>query len=395
MQETGDLPLYTNIDIPWGGEPPFPPADNPTGVYRRTVEIPPDWAGRPVTLHVGAAESVLLVEVDGVPVGMSKDSHLAAEFDVTDLLTPGAHELVLTVVKWSDATFVEDQDQWWHGGLPRSVFLFHPGRLRDLHVDTTHQGGLVVRAVADSGRIAVRLAGRDLPADGLELRTSVDAAPWSPELPRLHDLEVDLLEGDEVVDSHRLRIGFRTVEVRGLNLLINGERMVVRGVNRHDVDTVTGRVLSREAMTEEVLLLKRFGFNAVRTSHYPNDPYFLDLCDEHGLLVVDEADIEAHAQWGTLCDDPRYAAAWVDRVARMVQRDRNHACVGMWSLGNESGYGENHRLAAAWVRENEPTRPLHYEGSMHRGWSHDCGGQRRDLPDVPAARPGARPRPLR
>ena len=178
----------------------------------------------------------------------------------------------------------------------------------------------------------------------------------------------------DVVETAELRIGFRRVEIRGVDLLINGRRVYLRGVNRHDFDQVTGRVISVESMRADLVLMKQFGFNAVRTSHYPNDPAFTDLTDELGLYVISEADIESHAFQSTLCDDPRYLSAWVERVARMVQRDKHHPSIIAWSLGNESGYGANHAAAAGWVRRYDPSRPLHYEGAIRWDWTNDQGG---------------------
>ena len=167
------------------------------------------------------------------------------------------------------------------------------------------------------------------------------------------------------------QVGFRRVEIVGLDLLVNGARVFLRGVNRHDFDQHTGRVISPEAMRADLVLMKQFGFNAVRTSHYPNDPAFLDLADELGLYVIDEADIESHAFQSTLCDDHRYLSQWVDRVSRMAQRDKNHPSVILWSLGNESGLGSNHEAAAAWLRDYDPSRPLHYEGAIRYDWTSD------------------------
>ncbi len=175
------------------------------------------------------------------------------------------------------------------------------------------------------------------------------------------------------VETTTVRVGFRRVEIRGLDLLINGQRVFIRGVNRHDFDQHTGRVISADSMRADLIAMKQFGFNAVRTSHYPNDPAFLDLTDELGLYVFDEADIESHAFQSTLCDDPRYLTQWVSRVSRMAQRDRNHASVIVWSLGNESGYGANHDAAAAWLRRFDPSRPLHYEGAIRWDWTSDQG----------------------
>jgi beta-galactosidase len=431
-QGTDDVPHYTNVQMPFEGEPPYVPEHNPTGVYERDFELPPKWAGQRVILHIGTAESVVLVELNGRRVGIGKDSHLASEFDLGDYLQPGANTLRLTVVKWSDATFIEDQDQWWHGGLTRSVFLYAttPIYLGDVAVtagladDSTGtlelevQIGGVQRTLEEGWSVEARIDELDLALDGtpaaFELphwatdpagrgvirrhelygeagmgeladrwaqlqphlepartgsialaATVADVEPWSAEIPRRYELIVLLCRPDGgIADRTTVNIGFRSVEVRGRDLLINGQRVLIRGVNRHDFDPLTGRVVSRASMRADLVAMKRHGFNALRTSHYPNDPALLDLADELGLFVVDEADIEAHAFQSVLCDDPRYLAQWVARVSRMVLRDRNHPCVIAWSLGNESGYGSNHEAAAAWLRRHDPSRPLHYEGAI-------------------------------
>ena len=462
MQDTADLPQYTNVQMPFAGEPPHVPEANPTGVYERDVEIPAEWAGQRVVLHVGAAESVVIVEVNGRRVGVGKDSHLASEFDVSGHLAAGRNTLRLTVVKWSDATFIEDQDQWWHGGLTRSVYLYAtpPVFLGDVAVtaelaeagaaDTTGPtattGRLAVEVQvgglrgdpAPGWRVEARLegvaevltadlasfelphwatdpAGRALirrhelygatgmgedegrwrelqphlqPARTGSARLAVEVPAvqaWSAEIPRLYGLEVRLLAADgSVVDRAQVRIGFRSVEVRGTDLLVNGRRVLIQGVNRHDFDQHTGRVISPEAMRRDLLAMKRHGVNAVRTSHYPNDPAFLDLTDELGLYVIDEADIESHALQASLCDDPRYLAQWVSRVSRMVLRDRNHASVIAWSLGNESGFGTNHEAAAAWLRRHDPSRPLHYEGAIRFDWAGGASASDIVCPMYPA-----------
>jgi beta-galactosidase len=447
MQDVGDLPQYTNIAMPYDGVPPCVPDANPTGLYRRHVEVPAGWAGRRVVLHVGAAESALLASVGGTVVGVSKDSHLAAEFDVTDQVTPGEETVVeLTVAKWSDANYVEDQDQWWHGGITRSVFLYAtptvhlaevaltPSLAADLstgHLDVhvrvdDREGrlgdGWVLELDVEGAEEPVRAAvpgwlpmgplrftddeqarflawvgqamgeGRsfedavhatDAPGDVRPLLARVsrapagqvslsvdvpDVAPWSAEAPNRSAVSVRLLDPAGAVHEWFTRqVGYRRVEVDGNRLLVNGRPVLLHGVNRHDFDPRTGRVVAAEDVRADLVLMKRFGFDAVRTSHYPNDPVLYDLCDELGLYVVDEADIEAHAE-PHLAADTRYLGAWVDRVARMVQRDRHHACIIVWSLGNEAGYGPNHDAAAAWVRHADPSRPVQYEGVLAHGW---------------------------
>jgi beta-galactosidase len=440
MAGTWDLPHYTNVQMPFAGRPPDLPGVNPTGVYEREFELPAGWERRRVVLQVGAAESVLIVELNGREIGVGKDSHLASEFDLTARLRPGSNTLRLTVVKWSDATYVEDQDQWWHGGISRSVFLYATGPIHladvkaiaglsdDLStgvLDLAVVVGLPAAGLPPGWTLEARIEGIDQvlraevqttdpralegwtlddqrllyraaagsptspeeaarwstvyqrmapPLDGLVTwRIQVpDVEAWSAEQPRLYPLRVVLRSpAGEIAQEATFQIGFRRVEIRGLDLLVNGRRVFFRGVNRHDFDQHTGRVVSAESMRADLVLMKQFGFNAVRTSHYPNDPAFLDLTDELGLYVIAEADIESHAFQSTLCDDSRYLNQWVTRVSRMAERDKNHASIVLWSLGNESGHGRNHEAAAAWLRRYDPSRPLHYEGAIRYDWTSD------------------------
>ncbi|MDX3241977.1 glycoside hydrolase family 2 TIM barrel-domain containing protein [Streptomyces sp. ME18-1-4] len=401
MQGTDDLPRYLNIRMPYAEFPPLSPAGNPTGVYEREIDVPAEWAGLRIVLQVGAAESVLLVHGDGRPVGVSKDSHLAAEFDLSDVVRPGGRSVLrLTVVKWSDASHIEDQDHWWHGGITRSVLLYatDPLHLADVTVRAGQDGELRVDCrVRDAGggalpegwyvsgdldglpvtqdaafdlanaedeRVSDFLGEARLTARVPEVRT------WTAETPELYGLTVRLHRADgTVADTSRHRVGFRDVEIVGRDLLVNGERIFVRGVNRHDFHPLTGRTVSYDDMRADLVLLKRFGFNAIRTAHYPGDPTLYDLADEIGFYVVDEADIESHDHAHEIADDPRYLNAFVDRVSRMVLRDKNHPSVIIWSLGNESDYGANHDAAAGWVRRHDPTRPVQYEGAAKRGWA--------------------------
>jgi beta-galactosidase len=442
MAGTWDVPHYTNVQMPFPGHPPELPEVNPTGVYEREFELPAGWDGRRVVLHVGAAESVLIVALNGREIGLGKDSHLASEFDLTPHLRPGSNTLRLTVIKWSDATYVEDQDQWWHGGISRPVFLYAtgpiyladvkaiagladdlstgtldltavvgfppsglpPGWTVEAHVEgidhalqadvqttdpralegwTLDDQRLLYRAAAglptspeEAARWAVVFRRMAPPLDGLvSWRIELPGIDrWSAERPRLYPLRVVLrTPAGEIAQEASFRIGFRRVEIRGLDLLVNGERVFFRGINRHDFDQHTGRVVSVESMRGDLVLMKQFGFNAVRTSHYPNDPALLDLSDDLGLYVIAEADIESHAFQSTLCDDSRYLNQWVTRVSRMAERDKNHASVILWSLGNESGHGLNDEAAAAWLRRYDPSRPLHYEGAIRYDWTSDQG----------------------
>ena len=436
-----DRPIYTNVQMPFEEQPPFVPAENPTGVYERDFDVPKSWTGKRIVLQVGGYESVALVYINGQEVGLSKDSRLAAEFDVTNFVQSGNNVLRIDVTKWSDATFIEDQDQWWHGGITRSIKLYATNKvfiekfaaIAGLEKDLS-TGTLDVRAKISSIdnestdgyslHLAIRelpkvksasisallknfmppiwtetpeevaLAARDYfhakfwngnlpqsaktavsimeppPHGEIALQTKVSKIKaWSAEEPNLYTLDIELRNPEGVViEVSQQRIGFRSIVIKGQDFLVNGQPIIFYGINRHDFNRFTGRALTRDDMRQDLLELKRWNFNAVRTSHYPNDAAFLDLCDELGFYVVGEANIESHAFISTICNDTRYLTAFVDRVGRMVQRDIHHPSVVMWSLGNESGAGTNHEAAAAFARSFDPSRPLHYEGGIRGNW---------------------------
>ncbi|GAA0461877.1 beta-galactosidase [Paractinoplanes deccanensis] len=348
-------PAYTNVRYPFPIDPPHVPEANPTGEYRRIVRRPEDWDGGRVLLRFDGVDSWFEVWVNGVSAGRASGSRLTVEFEVTELLTGGDDVLAVRVHQWSFGSYVEDQDQWWMSGIFRSVALLHrpEGCVDDVRVvagydHTTGAGTLTVEASSAS---PVRWKGPDL--------STIE--PWSAESPRLYRVEVST-----DAETVSLDVGFRTVRVDGDRLTLNGAPLVFRGVNRHDFDPQTGRAVSRERMERDVALMKQHHINAVRTSHYPPDPYFLRLCDRHGLYVIDECDIETHgfalAGWrGNPSDDPAWAEVYLDRMRRMVERDKNAPSVVMWSLGNEAGWGRNLAANARWTAERDPTRPLHYE----------------------------------
>jgi beta-galactosidase len=393
-------PQYTNVQMPFAGPPPRVPDDNPTGVYRRVVDVPASWAGQRVVLHVAGAESVVYVDVDGTPIGMSTDSRLPSEYDLTDHVEPGrSFELTLTVVQWSAATYLEDQDHWYHAGLHRSVFLY---ATPVVHIDDVHavadydpatgDGNLLVRVTtgaAAGGRgwsVRIEVEGLDpLVADahwehptsyvvnsylftgrGATVSATITGVePWSAETPNLRTVRVVLVDsGGADRDEVSLRVGFRRVEVRGHELLVNGVPVLIKGVNRHDHDDRRGKAVTRASIRHDIELMKANNLNAVRTSHYPSDAYLYDVCDELGMYVVDEANVESHAYLRSLTKDPAWAPAILERITRMAQRDKNHPSIIMWSLGNESGSSPVHDAAAAWLRAWDGTRPIHYEGGL-------------------------------
>jgi beta-galactosidase len=398
LHNTFDRPHYTNVQMPFPDEPPHVPEQNPTGCYRTTLELPETWRDRRIVLHFGGAESVLYVYVNGHAVGMSKDSRLPSEFDITSFVDFGRkNSICAVVVKWSDASFIEDQDQWWMGGLHREVYVYTtaPVYLADLFAVASlendyRDGRLKFSAKVgfpsqpeEKWQIEAQLfdpQGKTVFKQPLQavvpigahgawprLQAEFDAPvkkplPWSAELPHLYSLIVTLKNPyGKIVESTAIRVGFRSIEVRDRMLLVNGRRVLIKGVNRHDHHETKGKALDRETLRLDALTMKRFNFNAVRTSHYPNDPHWLDLCDELGLYVIDEANLESHAYYHQVCRDRRYASAFVERAVRMVERDKNHPCIILWSLGNESGHGPNHDAMAGWIRRYDPSRPLHYE----------------------------------
>lgn len=398
-----DRPHYTNVEMPFPDLPPHVPDANPTGLYRTTLAVPAEWAGRRVVLHVGGAESVLYVWVDGQPVGLGKDSRLPSEFDVTPFVRAGGtHTLAVAVVKWSDASFIEDQDQWWMGGIHRDVYVYSqaPHFIQDVFVRGE------VAADLRSGKLwaEVQLGAPDVEAKGCRVRVQLYdpngravgkraqgtptndfwqrarrivpfalpvRAPklWSAETPQLYRVVVTLIGPDgRAIEHTGCRVGFRRVEVRDRQLLINGAPVRLHGVNRHEHDDTRGKAVTHEGMRRDAEVMKRFNVNAVRTSHYPNDPHWYAVCDEVGLYVFDEANIESHAFYHEVCRDTRYAPAMFDRGVRMVERDKNHACIVAWSLGNESGYSPVHDAMAAWMRGRDPSRVVHYEGAITFDW---------------------------
>ena len=401
-----DTPHYTNTQMPFDGPPPRLPSRNPAGVHRRPMVVPADWLQRRTVLHVAGAESVHAVYVNGRFVGYGTDSRLPSEYDVGPFLAPGHNELAIVVIRYSAHSYIEDQDQWWMAGLHRSVWIESRPRVHisDLPVDASFDPvtatgtvdatiavdfdgapapGWTVRAtlrdpageqVGEALLVAVAHEhGRPDQFSGFTATAHFDVAhaeAWSAETPRRYSVTAELIDPDGLVcHVETQRIGMRRVEVRDRQLLVNGRPVWIFGVNRHDHHPDRGKAVTVEDMRADLALMRAHNISAVRTSHYPNDDAFYELCDELGFYVVDESNIESHAYNRSLCDDPSYRAAWVERGARMVQRDRNHPSVILWSLGNESGYGANHDALAGWMRRHDPSRPLHYEDAVSvEGW---------------------------
>ena len=380
-------PHYTNVQFPFPVDPPYVPTDNPTGTYVRDFFIGDDWQGRQIRLRFEGVDSAFHVWINGKQVGFSKGSRLPSEFDITARVRPGLNQIAVRVVQWSDGSYMEDQDMWWLSGIFRDVCLIAmpATQITDIHVHAPADGKLDLQVKLAGPTDGYRLEARLLDAAGHlivktnravqseieNLKSKIhDPQLWSAEDPALYTLLVTLKDAAgnviEVVPQH---IGFRTVEIKGDRFLVNGVAIKLKGVNRHETHPDLGRAIPLAAMVEDLLLMKQHNINAIRTSHYPDDPRFYDLCDYYGLYVIDECDLETHGffrpdNWfpSNPTQDPQWETACVDRMERMVHRDKNHPCIIMWSLGNEAGFGENHIAMATRARTLDPSRPIHYEG---------------------------------
>lgn len=397
----------TKSEKPWleWFNPPHVPSENPTGCYVRTFQLPEDWKGKQVFLYFGGVESAFYLWVNGEAVGYSQDSKIPAEFDISPYLVPGLNTVALAVLRFCDGTWLEDQDYWHVSGIFRSVGLFAKPQMhiRDFKVQATPDlygsGGelhawchvTTLEGYADY-RVRMRLYDREgnlaaediqgfavqtpmygfrcptpapCPEKGAALfRVRVGSVQsWSTEEPYLYTVTFTLIDSEgREADFESCRTGFRRVEIKDGMILFNGKRMIFRGVDRHEFALETGRTVSKEHMRKEILLMKQLNFNAVRTSHYPDDPVWYDLCDELGIYIVCETNLETHGVLGDLTINPDWAEAFLERAIRMVMVHKNHACIVSWSLGNESGCGPNHAAMANWIRDYDGTRLVQYEG---------------------------------
>jgi len=402
-----DKPIYTNVRYPFPADPPHVPHDdNPTGLYRREFVIPDAWKERQIFIVFDGVDSAFYIWVNGEMVGYSQDSRLPAEFDITPYVRSGGNMLAVQVLRWSDGSYLEDQDMWRMSGIYRDVYLFSTPKvhIRDFYVRTEldadyndavlelrtkirnysgdRLGGysLDINLINEDGRPAIerplKHAVKVIRAgDEIFLYTEQQVRgplKWSAENPHLYSLLISLrdVEG-RVLEVESCKVGFRKVEVRDGRILINGVPILLKGVNRHEHDDVMGKAITVESMVTDIKLMKQFNFNAVRTAHYPNDPRWYDLCDKFGIYVIDEANVECHGLASIMgfhrepANDPEWLNAFMERCVRMVERDKNHPCIIMWSLGNESGYGPNHDAMAGWIHGFDPTRLVHYEGTIH------------------------------
>ncbi|MDK9585926.1 beta-galactosidase [Lelliottia wanjuensis] len=393
-----DTPIYTNVTYPIMVNPPFVPAENPTGCYSLTFEVDDQWLESGQTRIVfDGVNSAFYLWCNGEWIGYSQDSRLPAEFDLTAVLKPGSNRLAVLVLRWCDGSYLEDQDMWRMSGIFRDVSLQHKPAthiadyhyVTELNADydraklqvevalggeafaecevalTLWQGDeSIATATARPGSAVVDERGNW--AERLNVTLAVERpALWSAETPTLYRLTLVLRDGKgNLLEAEACDVGFRRVEISNGLLKVNGQPLLIRGVNRHEHHPENGQVMDEATMRRDIELMKQHNFNAVRCSHYPNHPLWYRLCDRYGLYVVDEANIETHGMvpMSRLADDPRWLPAMSERVTRMVQRDRNHPSIIIWSLGNESGHGANHDALYRWIKTTDPTRPVQYEG---------------------------------
>lgn len=406
-QNTSDYPHYTNWLMPFEGEhPPNIPPKNPTGLYRTSFQVSEDWVEKKTTLHIGGFESIVLVWCNGTFVGMGKDSRLPSEFDLSPYMEVGQNTVAMMVMRWCDATWIEGQDHWNHGGIHRSVYLESraPTHISDLEIGADYDPatkvgifdltvsvggpskGFYARALLyspegeeiasfdktdiaqfdDSGNAMEQLLAANT-FFGNEARFHCELpeiAPWSAEIPNRYRIIIELVDhNNSSVEATSCWIGFRRVEVGRRRLNVNGKPITLIGVNRHDHHPENGKTISRADMRADLITMKQHNINAIRTAHYPNDPALLDLCDELGFYVIDEANVECHGRYHDVSRHPDYQQAIIERTERMIRRDRNHPSIIGWSTGNESGHAPAHDAAAALARKLDPTRFVQYEGA--------------------------------
>lgn len=376
-------PIYVNIQYPWSNyfenNPPYvPTVNNHVGTYRRNVKVPADWKGKDIFAHFGSVTSNIYLWVNGKYVGYSEDSKLEAEFDLTPFLVPGKENLIcFQVFRWCDGSYLEDQDFFRFSGVGRDCYLFarDKKRVSDIRVTpdlvNNYKDGVLTVDLSTTVKAPVELTLKD--ADGNTVANTTasgsgnavmklsDVKTWSAETPYLYTLTARMKNGTEEIP---VNVGFRKIELKDGNVLVNGKPVLFKGADRHELDPDGGYVVSPERMLQDIQLMKQLNINAVRTCHYPDDNLWYDLCDRYGIYVVAEANVESHGMGykeKTLAKDPQYAEAHMERNRRNVQRGYNHPSIIFWSLGNEAGYGPNFEEAYKWVKKEDPTRPVQYE----------------------------------
>ena len=376
--------IYKNMGYAWcttfESNPPYiGETNNYTGSYRREFDLPADWKGQEVFFHVGSATSNLFLWVNGKYVGYSEDSKVAAEFNITKYLKPGKNLIAMQIMRWCDGSYLEDQDFWRFTGIAREVYLYATPKvhLQDFTIGQDYLDGkglLSVDAKVAGGKADVEAtlydANGQVIAEGLKFNDSSlmfnvpSAKPWTAETPYLYTLEVQLRQGDKVLEVVRKKIGFRHIEIKGGQLLVNGQPILIKGADRHELDPDGGYIVSVERMIQDIKIMKQMNINAVRTCHYPDDPRWYDLCDEYGLYLTAESNLESHGMGykeKTLAKNALFELAHIERQEGNMITYKNHPSIIVWSLGNEAGYGPNFEKAYDWVKAFDKTRPCQYE----------------------------------
>ena len=406
------VPIYLNIEYPFSykqtpNPPDIPDNYNPVGSYKRTFTIPQDWMGNEIKIHLGAVKSAFFIWVNGQKVGYSQGSKLPAEFNLTEYVKPGGNNIALEVYRWSDGSYLEDQDFWRLSGIERDVYLYATPKvhIHDIVVgadlDTDYKKGLFtldvdidnVDLLKFKGALKVALShGNDILYSAIkpvvfnknkQLKTSFkatlpDVLHWTAETPNLYNLSIEFLDKKgKTTEAIVRKIGFRNIQIKDGQVLVNGQPILIKGANRHEHDYKMGHVMSRENMLQDIKIFKQNNINAVRTCHYPNAPYWYELCDEYGIYVYDEANIESHGIGydldKTLANNPDWLEAHLQRTERMILRDRNHPSIIAWSLGNEAGNGYNFYQTYLRTKELDSTRFVHYERARYE-WNTDVIG---------------------
>ena len=374
--------IYKNMGYAWcttfENNPPYiGETNNYTGSYRRTFDLPADWKGQEVFFHVGSATSNLSVWVNGRYVGYSEDAKVAAEFNITKYLKPGRNLIAMQVMRWCDGSYLEDQDFWRFTGIAREVYLYATPKVHILDItigqDYADGKGLLNVDVKVAGK--AQLEARLFDADGKQVTEGLTASvenvkPWTAETPYLYILELQLKQGEKVQEVVRKKVGFRHIEIKGGQLLVNGQPILIKGADRHELDPDGGYVVSVERMIQDIRIMKQLNINAVRTCHYPDDPRWYDLCDEYGIYLTAESNLESHGMGykeKTLAKNEAFAKMHIERQEGNVITYKNHPSIIVWSLGNEAGYGPNFERAYDWVKAYDKTRPCQFEQARQNG----------------------------
>ena len=380
-------PIYVNVGYPWRSQyknnPPYvPTVNNHVGTYRKEIELPADWKGRQIMAHFGSVTSNMYLGVNGKFVGYSEDSKLEAEFDLTKYLRPGKNIIAFQVFRWCDGTYLEDQDFFRYSGVGRDCYLYTrtANHIEDIRItpdlDAQYKDGTLQIDIQMKGKGTVDL--KLLDKEGKEVTTAQvkgsgkqtasmtvsNPAKWTAETPNLYTLVANLQENGKIIESIPVKVGFRKIELKNGQILVNGQAVLFKGADRHEMDPDKGYVVSRERMIQDIKRMKELNINAVRTCHYPDNNLWYDLCDEYGIYVVAEANIESHGMgYGdeTLAKNPLFAKAHLERNQRNVQRGYNHPSIIFWSLGNEAGFGPNFEACYKWIKAEDKTRAVQYE----------------------------------